>query len=172
MPNLQNQTPWAQWKHQSIGYTHCETCLSLDNCWFPSDNKPVLPQHPKCHCTAIAVPQSRVQSYAKATSAYSKYVPYLFNTNGEKTHRKEIMLASWGYTAADALWLKEEIERQGLEKYRKGEYSLGLLNKYGQRISITIEIPRKTGEGTVSFISGWLVQPYGTIKLTTPYGGK
>ena len=61
---------------------------------------------------------------------------------------------------------------QGLEKYRTGEYALGFLNEQGQRISIRVEIPRKDREGTVSFITGWMVYPNGEIRLNTPYGGK
>lgn len=45
-------------------------------------------------------------------------------------------------------------------------------NDEWQRISIRIEIPRKTGEGTVSFESGWMVYPNGLIQLSTQYGGK
>lgn len=82
------------------------------------------------------------------------------------------MLSSWGYTVDDANWLQIEIERQAREKYISGEYSLGKLTKDGQRISIRIEIPRKNGTATVSFISGWMVEPNGRLRLTTPYGGK
>ena len=68
--------------------------------------------------------------------------------------------------------MKEEIEKQGLEKYRNGDYTLGLLNKYGQRISIRVELPRKNGDGIVSFFTGWMVKPNGLIQLNTPFGGK
>ena len=34
------------------------------------------------------------------------------------------------------------------------------------------DTPRKNGEGTVSFITGWMVKPNGHIHLNTPYGGK
>ena len=64
------------------------------------------------------------------------------------------------------------MERQAREKYIIGDYVLGRLDVFGQRIKITIEIPKRTGEGTVSFISGWMVQPKGELKLNTPYGGK
>ena len=73
---------------------------------------------------------------------------------------------------ADAQWLQAEMERQALEKYVTGDYILGRLNKEGQRISIHIEIPRRNGDGMVSFISGWMVRPDGLIRLITPYGGK
>ena len=64
------------------------------------------------------------------------------------------MLELWGYSISDSNYLQETIQKQGLEKYRKGEYQLGLLNKYGQRISIRIEIPHKKHNGNVSFITG------------------
>jgi len=73
------------------------------------------------------------------------------------------------------LWMHfgcKKIERQAREKYVSGNYELGRLNFAGQRISIRIEIPRRNGDGTVSFISGWMVEPTGEIRLTTPYGGE
>ena len=68
--------------------------------------------------------------------------------------------------------MQSEIERQAREKYTAGEYTLGKLNWNGQGISIRITIPRKDGSGEVSFITGWMVEPNGKLRLTTPYGGK
>ena len=82
------------------------------------------------------------------------------------------MFISWGYNINDSEWLRSEIEKQGLEKYIAGDYTLGKLNNKGQRINIRVEIPRNDKEGTVSFITGWMVLPSGKIKLTTPYGDK
>jgi len=59
-----------------------------------------------------------------------------------------------------------------LEKYISGDYEIGCLDEYGQRISIRVEIPRKDNEGIVSFITGWMARPDGHIQLATPYGGK
>ena len=78
----------------------------------------------------------------------------------------------WGYTADDAKWLQDEMERQARLSYISGNYRLGKLDIFGQRINITIEIPRKEEIGTVSFVSGWMVEPGGKLKLNTPYGGK
>ena len=97
---------------------------------------------------------------------------YLFNTTGTYPHNKEKLFKEWGYTVDDAVWLQVEIERQAREKYIAGEYELGSLNKYGQRLDIVIEIPRKDKVGTVNFISGWMVEQNGKLKLNTPYGGK
>ena len=109
---------------------------------------------------------------AEAYADYKKFDPYLFNTKGEETHTKERMFESWGYNVSDSNWLKQGVEKQGLKKYISGNYKLGLLNKYGQRISIRIEIPNKNTGETVSFIAGFMVCPNGRIRLTTPYGGK
>ncbi len=64
------------------------------------------------------------------------------------------------------------MERQAKEKYPNGNYNLGKLDAFGQRLNIRIEIPRKDGSGIVSFLSGWMVEPGGKLKLNTPYGGK
>ena len=82
------------------------------------------------------------------------------------------MFESWGYTVEDSKYLQLECEQQALEKYVNGDYDLGLLNQYGQRISIRISISRKDTSETVSYITGWMVYPNGEIQLTTPYGGK
>ena len=163
---------WVRWTHHAEGKTHCEECLKLDGCWFLEDNAPPCPHHPSCHCTLDPIDAAVVRACATAKSDYSKFVPYLFNTAGRYTHNKEKLFEAWGYHAEDALWLQAEIERQAREKYAQGDYSLGILNKYGQRINIRIEIPRKDGIGKVSFASGWTVHPNGQIKLNTPYGGK
>ena len=144
----------------------------LDGCFFQQGKAPPCPHHPYCHCTLEEVEYETVLAKASVYSDYSKFDPYLFNTHGEYTHRKEVLFAQWGYTAADARWLQAEMERQAKEKYLAGEYTLGKLNKDGQRLSIRIEIPRKNGTGMVSFVSGWMVCPNGRIRLTTPYGGK
>lgn len=162
--------PWVEWKHLSVGKTHCLTCLKLDKCLFAKNNMPHLPQHDYCHCMALPKSALAVQRQATAESAYSKFDPYLFNTNGAYSHGKEALFQSWGYTASDSHWLKMEIERQGLVRYTEGKYILNKLDHNGQRINIVVTIPRKDGRGEVSFTTGWVVYPNGRIKLATPYG--
>ena len=116
------------------------------------------------------IPYVNVMYNCTADSAYSKYDVYLFNTKGKYNDNKKDLFESWGYTVEDIPYLKEEIEKQGLKKYINGDYTLDKLDKYGQRINIRIEIPRKDGSGTVSFITGWMSRPNGHIQLATPYG--
>ena len=163
---------WVKWTHHSEGKTHCDVCLKLDGCWFLESKSPTWPHHPFCHCTLDPIDYTEVLMHATTYSEYSKFDPYLFDPDNVYKHGKNRAFESWGYTVDDARWLQAEIEKQALEKYIAGDYTLGKLNKDGQRISVRIEIPRKDGSKMVSFVSGWMVYPNGSLKLTTPYGGK
>ena len=167
-----SSSKWVEWEHISQGKTHCEDCLVLDGCWFSKAEKPNAPLHPYCHCITKPLPYSRVLDQANARSAYSKFDPYLFDPENFYKHGKNRAFESWGYTVKDAAWLQEEIEHQALYKYVSGDHTLGKLNEKGQRINIRIDLDRKDRAGSVSFISGWMVQPNGALKLNTPYGGK
>ena len=168
----QTNNDWVKWIHRNLSDTHCPECLMLDNCWFLRTKAPPWPHHPFCHCMLESISYELVAKNAIAKSNYSKFDPYLFNPDGKYPHNKEKLFNSWGYTIDDAKWLQKEIEKQALQKYINGEYKLGLLNSYGQRISIRIEISRKDNDEAVSFATGWTVLPNGQIKLNTPYGGK
>ena len=163
---------WVRWTHHPEGKTHCDECLKLDGCWFLESKAPKWPHHPFCHCTLDPIDYASVLTLAATYSDYSKYDPYLFDPDNAYKHGKNRAFESWGYTVADARWLQAEIEKQALEKYTAGEYTLGKLNKYGQRINIEVTIPRKDRMGNVSFTTGWMVKPDGKLKLNTPYGGK
>lgn len=163
---------WVEWMHISQGKTHCEDCLVLDQCWFEKSNKPQIPRHPYCHCVTAPLPYSHVLNNADTVSPHGKYIPYLFNTTGKYNHGKELLFETWGFTASDAEFLKTTIAEQALYKYVTGDYKLGKLDQDGQRLSIRVNLERKDGKGTVSFITGWMVKPNGLIKLNTPYGGE
>ena len=163
---------WNKWWHRNSSDNHCEECLMLHECWFEKEKTPKWPHHPFCHCVLEDVSYNEVLTKCTSDGAYSKFDPYLFNTEGKYPHNKEKLFKEWGYTVKDVNWLQNEINKQGLEKYISGNYVLGKLNKDGQRISIRIEIPRKDKAENVSFITGWMVYPNGKIQLITPYGGK
>lgn len=167
-----NTYNWIEWKHHQEGKSHCEECMRLNGCWFAYGKSPQCPHHPHCHCTVEPIDYSIVQKNAYSHSDYRKFDPYLFNTNGFYSHNKEKLFQQWGYTVKDALWLKNVIEEQSLNKYLAGEYELGKLNRNGQRISIRIEIPKKGQKEMASFETGWMLCPNGELRLNTPYGGK
>lgn len=163
---------WKKWIHRNLSNNHCLECLMLDGCWFLKEKTPKCPHHDFCHCVLEDIQYGDVLTLSSCKCPYEKFDPYLFDPDNFYKHGKSAMLESWGYTVHDSTYLKEEIEKQGLEKYRNGDYTLGLLNKYGQRISIRVELPRKNGDGTVSFITGWMVKSNGLLLLNTPFGGK
>lgn len=164
--------PWIEWVHRNLGASHCEVCLHLDQRWFCADKHPVYPHHPHCHCILREIPYGRVRAEAEAVSDLSKFDHYIFNATKEEDRDKEILFRSWGFRVEDAPFLLEEFVRQGLEKYRQGEYKLGKLDKHGQRISIRVMLIRKDNGHRVSFVTGWMVDPKGRIHLAAPYGGK
>ncbi len=97
-----------------------------------------------------------------------KFVGYIFKP--EKSKGKTELFESWGYTIEDSEKLKSEFEKQAKEKYLIGDYSLRLLNYYGQRITISIEL--KTTNKNVKIKTGWMVHPLGLITCATPYSGE
>ena len=82
------------------------------------------------------------------------------------------MFESWGYSIIDSEYLQQEFIKQAKLAYSVGEYELGKLDKYGQRINVVIKLKWKNTNEYVSFVSGWMVYPNGRTVLTTPYGGK
>ncbi len=167
------ETPkWVKWLHRNLSDSHCDECLKLDECWFEKGKRPKWPHHQFCHCILKDMPYNDVLTKSRTDCPYSKFDPYLFDPGNVYGHGKSHMLESWGYSVDDSRYLKEELEKQGLQNYIDGDYQLGLLNKYGQRINIRVEIPNKAQGGTVSFITGWMVRPNGQLTLNTPYGGK
>ena len=71
-----------------------------------------------------------------------------------------------GFLKEDSEYLKSEYEKQAKEQYLKGNYILGKLDRYGQRITITIHL-----RNGVKMQSGWLVHPLGVLICTTSLGG-
>lgn len=170
--SIPTEPKWVKQIHRNLSPNHCSECLQLHKCWFAKNATPKHPHHEYCHCILEDIPYVNVMFNSSAESAYTKYDPYLFNTEGKYPHNKERLFKEWGYTVKDSKWLQNEIEKQALEKYINGDYKLGVLNKYGQRINIRIEIPNRSNDNIVSFLTGWTVHPNGQITLNTPYGGK
>ncbi len=161
-----------KWLHRNLSDNHCEECLMLHECWFEKGKTPKWPHHPFCHCILQDISYNDVLTKSSSDSAYTKFDPYLFSPEYNKKHGKAQLFEGWGYTVADSKYLQEESEKQALEKYVDGDYELGLLNDYGQRINIRVSIPRKDTGEMVSYITGWMVCPNGAIRLVTQYGGK
>ena len=174
-------TSWVKWVHEGtkpaesnaeksanvlIGAIskHCAMCLNLNGCCFVISKCPPKPLHPNCHCYTIDIPSIT----AKAECPIEKFTKYIF-ANGNS---KKELFESWGYSIMYSGYLQQEFIKQAKLTYSVGEYELGKLDKYGQRINVVIKLKRKNTNEYVSFVSGWMVCPNGKIALTTPYGGK
>lgn len=145
---------------------HCAICRNLNCCCFPKNNVPAYPSHPNCHCVLVDI----VKPQITADCPKDKFEKYLFSPKFEGNGKVQLF-SKWGYDIMDSKYIAEEITRQAQEKYANGDFILGLLNGYGQRISIVTELERKDGKGKVVFITGWMVYPDGNIQKATPYGG-
>lgn len=127
---------------------------------------PLYPQHPHCDCMLFSI--SKPINKAVASCAIEKFTGYVFvpsNSNG-----KTKIYTDLGYTIEDSEYLKSEFEKQAREKYLTGNYALQVLNNYGQRITIVIEL--KTANKNVKIKTGWMVHPLGLITCATPYSGE
>ena len=149
---------------------HCAICMNINGCYFPINNSPGKffsnRLHINCHCRNKII----YDFHAEAECNIEKFRNYIFLS--KEKNDKSNLFKSWGYSKEDSEYLQGEFERQAKTKYRQGEFRLGKLNAFGQRISIEIVLNRKDKLGTISFESVWMVYPYGKIKIITPYGGK
>ena len=166
-PHISN---WIEWKHISRGFTHYPVCLSLDQCYFAEDNKPILPQHEYCHCTMESIASPETENTAFADCPIEKFTKYIFSDT-YAWNGKRALFESLGFTFKDSQRLKEKYEKDAVYKYTEGEYILDKLDDNGQRINIEVEIERN-GKTPVKFISGWMVRPKGRITNNTPLGDR
>ena len=184
--NNNNQNGWVEWTHEGstpartseakayyaaagTNSKHCAKCMNLNGCWFLRSKMPELPLHPNCHCKVkdIDNPISGVSVIAECViDKFTQYIFHLTNNGGKKA-----LFENWGYGIMDSKELQTEFIRQAQKKYADGEYELGRLNDFGQRINIIILLLTSNGD-YATFRSGWMVYPDGKIRLTTPFGGK
>ncbi len=159
---------WIEWVHDNPNNPNCcPICKVLDNCWFLYNKMPLQPQHPNCHCGVKPISNPVPHKNARASCPINKFIGYIW---GEiyKENGKDKFYEEMGFSVDDSQSLAKELERQAVEKYCKGEYTLGVLNEQGQRINIVVELKGKLE--TRRFGTGWMVRPHGLITNTTPLG--
>ena len=168
---------WIKWLHWGVPdeegdererqrkqlafFMHCLCCTALSGCYFAADNKPE--KHPNCDCKQF--PIAKPYKEAKTNCDVRKFTEYIFNDK-YKDNGKIKLFGLLGFLKEDSEYLKSEYEKQAKEEYLRGNYILGKLDKYGQRITITINL-----RNGVKMQSGWLVHPLGVITCATPLGG-
>ena len=172
---------WIKWIHEGtkeantnaekqekvlLGETtrHCAKCLNLNGCYFPLDNMPEQPLHPNCHCYKTIIDKPIAGQTAHSVCYVQKIRDYAFVKESKKK-----FFNSNGYDIIDSEYICKTIEDIALKKYISGNFKLGKLDEHGQRITIRVELPGRTRQGTpFTFHTGWMVYPDGKIVLTTP----
>lgn len=139
-------------------------CTALDGCYFMERNMPKFPQHDNCDCKKITISKKTVNTNANAECPLEKFTNYIFSDE-EKSKGKKVLFESLGFTLKDSEALKRELEKQSLSNYLLGNYLLKDLDSNGQRLAIPITLAGK------SFYTGWMLEPEGKIRNTTPFGG-
>ena len=72
---------------------------------------------------------------------------------------KKQLFELWGYYIMDSEYLRQEFIKQVILAYSVGDYELGKLDKYGQRINIVIKLKRKTLMNMFCLcLAGWCIQ--------------
>lgn len=173
---------WVKWRHFGVpdeegeareraradaeDNKHCKVCTVLSGDYFPSFNMPLYPQHPHCDCMLLSI--SKPTSQAVANCALEKFTGYVFGEK-YKDNGKIKLFKDLGFTVEDSEYLKSEFEKQAKQKYINGNYVLGRLNEYGQRITIDIKLKSPTKDDII-LRTGWMIRPLGYITCNTPLG--
>ncbi len=124
------------------------------------------------YVTIISKSGSKVlNSIDDVTVDSRKFSDYIFNDAYDDG--KKAIFNSYGYGKSNSDELASLYQKQAYEQFNSGNYVSKGNNGYGEVISIEINVP---GIGSASgksgkFITGWMVNPDGTIKLTTPFAG-
>lgn len=154
---------------------HCKECSVLSGCYFVKSKLPkkivegdgLLHPHCDCKLNGIAKPNGKIT----AVCPIEKFTEYIFS-NKEKyiSNGKIRLFRDLGFTKEDSEYLKIEFDIQAKQKYLNGDYEIGKLDEYGQRISITITVNSATKKN-IKLVTGWMVHPLGKITCNTPLGG-
>ena len=154
---------------------HCKECSVLSGCYFVKSRLPKKKAegdgllHPNCDCklNGIAKPNGKVT----ASCPIEKFTRYIFSDEEKYLlNGKRELFESLGFGKEDSEYLKMEFDVQAKQKYLNGDYEIGKLDEYGQRIDITITV-NSTTRKNIKLVTGWMVYPLVKIVCTTPLGG-
>ena len=96
---------------------------------------------------------------------YNQWIEWEHIEVPNKSKGKKSIFESLGFSSKDSKKLKFEMEKQSLNNYLLGNYLLKNLDNNGQRLAIPITLSKK------AFYTGWILEPEGKIRNTTPFGG-
>lgn len=108
---------------------------------------------------------------SKADVDVRKFSEYIFKDGAD--HGKDVAFKNLGYGKEYSDDIVKLYQEQVNMKYQRGDFTLGKLDDYGQRINIEIKLPGiGDAAGNISYLkSGWMILEDGSIKLNTPFSG-
>lgn len=153
---------------------HCKPCTALSGCYFVKSKLPnnatkegLLHPHCDCKIKEIAIPREQIT----ASCPIEKFTEYIFSNNEKHLANGKIRLfKALGFSKDDSEYLKNEFDLQAKQKYLDGDYEIGKLDCFGQRINISIVV-NSTKKKNITLITGWMIHPLGKITCNTPLGG-
>ena len=95
---------------------------------------------------------------------FSEYALDPNNSNG-----KSDIFNSYGYNKSNSAELSKLYQTQAQQKYSSGQYTLGKLDQWGQRITIDVTIGNADKFTIIQ--TGWMINPDGSLRLVTPFAG-
>ncbi len=157
---------WVEWVAQENDWH--DDCDKFNKCYFIVKQMPPYPQHINCKCKLNKIAKPIPNVTATAICNVRKFTEYVFHET--KNAGKKKIFESWGYTINDSKYLQNLFTAQAIRKYCNGDYVYKGINEYVARIEIIIDINTKDGR-FLHIKSGWSLESYGIIKLSTPFSG-
>lgn len=153
----------------SIGYSDSDTLDQLEKNGYLTDKERKIVDNQLNQKNVSKINLSSENIIVSVDSR--KFSAYIFKDGAAPG--KDIIFKNLGYDINDSKLLTDIYQEQGAIKYKSGNYTLGKLDQFGQRINIEIELPGIGNEtGKISYInSGWMIKPDGSISLNTPFSG-
>jgi hypothetical protein len=138
----------------------------------------VVRNAPTVEAIKSSIPNLAAEIVANAQTASNKVIvdsrkfsEYIFKDGAAPG--KDVVFKNLGYNINDSKLLTKIYQEQGAAKYASGNYTLGKLDNFGQRINIEIELNGVgSAKSKTSYInSGWIIKPDNSISLNTPFSG-
>ena len=153
---------------------HCKECSVLSGCYFVKSRLPkkkaeddgLLHSYCDCKLNGIKEPNGKIT----AICPIEKFTEYIFSEKHVNNGKLQLFRDYFGFSKEDSEYLKMEFDVQAKQKYLNGDYEIGKLDEYGQRITIMITVDSATKK-SINLVTGWMVYPLGKIICTTPLGG-
>ena len=100
-----------------------------------------------------------------------KFTDYIFSPKYQGNGKYEVFNKTLNYLIEDSGFLSSLYLTQAKNKIETKNFTLGKKDIYGQRLTINIDIQVKGTSEIKTVVSGWMINPDGSITLNTPFSG-